>query len=102
MVDQPEAARGWGQDIPGEGFGPSLLLGGGLMSQKQRVLNALKMQPVCGTSFLDWHIPRYAARIWELRAEGYEIASRPCRLHSHESPQTVYELAESDQLRLSV
>jgi hypothetical protein len=58
------------------------------------------MGPVCGTVMLRWYIPRYAARIHELRAEGYEITSRTCKLHIHESPQTVYELVESDQLSL--
>jgi hypothetical protein len=70
------------------------------MSQKQRLLQALKLGPVCGTTLLEWHIPRYGARLHELRAEGYEIESKPCRLHYHESPQTVYELVEMDQLSL--
>jgi len=72
------------------------------MNQKQRILAALKMGPVCGTVMLGWHIPRYSARILELRDEGYEIIRRPCRLHYHDSQQYVYELAESDQLRLAL
>jgi len=72
------------------------------MSQKERILNALKMGPQCGTSFLEWHMPRYAARIHELRAEGWTISTRTCRLHSHESPQTVYELEQADQLSLAL
>ena len=62
------------------------------MTQKARILNALRRDPTCGTTFLDWHIPRYAARIYELRIEGHDIISRPCTLHAHESPQVVYEL----------
>ena len=68
------------------------------MSQKRRILAALKLGPVCGTDMLRWRIPRYAARIYELRTEGHDIVSRPCRLHDHDSPQVVYELAEKDQL----
>jgi hypothetical protein len=73
-----------------------------MTSQKQRILGALKLGPVCGTTLLGWSMPRYAARIYELRAEGHEITSRPCQLHHHESPQIVYELAELDQLRLAL
>lgn len=73
-----------------------------MTSQKQRILNALKLGPVCGTQFLDWHMPRYAARIYELRTEGHYITTRTCQLHRHESPQIVYELAEADQLSLAL
>lgn len=68
--------------------------------QRDRVLGALKLGPTCGTTFLEWRIPRYGARVYELRQEGYEIVSRPCRMHRHENPQIVYELTEMDQGRL--
>ena len=68
------------------------------MNQKQRILNALKLGPVCGTDLLRWSIPRYAARIAELRKAGHDIVTRPCRLHDHETPQFVYEMVEKDQL----
>lgn len=70
-------------------------------SQKQRILNLLKLGPVCGTDFLRYNMPRGAARINELRNEGHIITTRPCQLHEHETHQVVYELAsdEMDQLR---
>lgn len=73
-----------------------------MRTQKQRIMGALKMQPTCGTTFLSWHMPRYAARIYELRTEGHDIISRPCKLHVHDSPQTVYELVEKSQLELAL
>jgi hypothetical protein len=72
------------------------------MNQRDRVLGALKMGPVCGTTFLASYIPRYAARILELRKEGYQIITRPCQLHAHDSRQTVYELIGADQLALDL
>lgn len=64
------------------------------MTQQEDILFHLRQDPVCGTSFLNWHIPRYAARIHELRAKGYQITSERCRIsyHHHRSPQTVYQL----------
>ena len=64
------------------------------MNQKTRILNALKLEPRCGTTFLDWHIARYSARIHELRKEGHVITTRPCTLHKHESPQVIFELQD--------
>lgn len=74
------------------------------MNQREKVLAMLKTGPVCGTDFLAAYVPRYSARILELRQQGHVIESRPCRngWHQHETAQTVYELAVSDQLRLSV
>jgi hypothetical protein len=72
------------------------------MTQAERILSALRMGPVCGTEFLAWHIPRYAARIHDLRRQGHQIETKPCRLHDHESAQVVYELAEMDQLSLAL
>ncbi len=60
-------------------------------TQRQRVLAALRDGPVCGTEFLEMHIPRYAARIMELR-ETLTITNELCRKHSHYSRQTVYRL----------
>lgn len=74
------------------------------MNQRERVLMMLKAGPVCGTDFLRVYVPRYSARILELRQQGFLIESRPCKntWHGHETAQTVYELVEIDQLRLSV
>ena len=47
----------------------------------------------CGSTFLDMHIPRYGARIWELiHLEGCVIDSRPCTRHRHEGPVAEYVL----------
>ncbi|MCH8153175.1 MAG: hypothetical protein IH830_12495 [Planctomycetes bacterium] len=64
------------------------------MTQQERILLHLQDEPTCGTSFLNWHIPRYAARIHELRAKGHQITSERCKIeyHHHHSPQTVYTL----------
>lgn len=74
------------------------------MNQRERVLMMLKAGPVCGTDFLRVYVPRYSARILELRQQGFLIESRPCRSqsHGHQSPQTVFELAHADQMRLPV
>ncbi len=72
------------------------------MTQKDRILSALRMEPRCATTFLDWRIGRAAARIAELRGEGYEIITRRCQLHHHDNPQVVYELVESDQMSLAI
>lgn len=72
------------------------------MTQRDRILAALRMGPVCGTQFLQMFIPRYAARIHELRKDGFVIGTRPCRMHDHSSAQIVYELAETDQMRLAL
>lgn len=69
-------------------------------SQKDRILQALRLEPRCGTDFLRWGIARYSARIHELRGMGYEIVTRTCKLHRHDSPQVVFELVDADQGRL--
>ena len=46
---------------------------------------------VCGTDFLRSYVPRYAARIHELRREGWVIDRRPCDRHEHGSTQWIYE-----------
>lgn len=72
------------------------------MSQRERVLARLKQGPTCGTEFLDMRIPRYSARILELRQAGHIIVNRPCQhyYHDHRSGQTMFELATSDQMSL--
>lgn len=72
------------------------------LTQSQRILGALKLGPKCGTTFLEWRIPRYAARIHELRGQGYAITSEKCLFHDHETHQTVYRLLTEDQLRLEI
>lgn len=72
------------------------------MNQRERTLTMLKAGPVCGRDFLDAYIARFGARIEELRKEGYVITTRPCKVlwHGHRSRQFVYELEETDQLRM--
>ena len=69
------------------------------MSQKQRIANLLRGGPVCGTALLDLRMPRYAARISELRAEGMLIETRVCESHRHASKQYEYVL-DTEQMRL--
>ncbi len=65
------------------------------MTQRDLVLGALRDGPVCGTVFLNMHIPRYAARIHELRAIGHQITSERCKQdHYHITPQTIYRLGQ--------
>ena len=65
------------------------------MGQRDRILRMLidaYPDGVCGTVFLKAMMPRYGARIHELRAEGWDIQTERCRVHVHESRQTVYRL----------
>ena len=47
-------------------------------SQETRILNLLKNGPVCGGLLLTLRMPRYSARIGELRAKGYTIETVRC------------------------
>ncbi len=64
------------------------------MSQDARVLEMLRRDWVCGTTFLDEGMPRYAARICELRQRGCMIARKPCNdpTHHHSSRQEQWRL----------
>jgi len=59
----------------------------------------LETGPVCGTALLDERMPRYAARIAELRGEGMPIVTRRCESHRHASKQYEYVL-DTEQMRL--
>jgi len=70
------------------------------MTQKERVLNELTWRhSVCSTRFLEAHIPRAAARIAELRAEGYLIVTETCNdpYHNHKTRQVQYRLQQPEQ-----
>lgn len=72
-----------------------------MRSQKQRILDALHLEPRCSLEFLDWtpRITRGAARIQDLKDDGHTIMSDTCRLHDYETATHVkYTLATSDQL----
>ncbi len=47
-------------------------------SQETRILNLLKTGPVCGGLLLTLRMPRYSARIAELRSRGYVIETVRC------------------------
>lgn len=68
-------------------------------SQKARILHALENSRigVCGTTLLARNMPRYAARIGELRADGVDIVTEPCNLHWHVTRQVKYRLAVADE-----
>ncbi len=62
-------------------------------TQRDHVLRWLMVEPICGTDFLFSGIPRYSARIYELRKKGHQIVRRTCDIHRHHrSRQYVYEL----------
>ncbi len=70
-----------------------------MTSQKETILGLLRYYSagVCGTVFLEAHIPRYAARINELRNEGYTINSIPCphHYHTHRANIATYQLVRT-------
>jgi len=77
-------------------------LGEELLTQVETIMQALTIRGadgVCGTEFLDVHIPRYAARILELRDAGNTIVTVPCREHNwHTTHQIRYVLIPKGQL----
>jgi len=67
------------------------------MSQKDRILNLLQASRinhdgVCSTVFLTLRMPRVAARVWDLRREGYLIDTVKCDQHFHTNRQDMYVL----------
>ena len=58
-------------------------------TQLRKVWVMLYLGPVCGTQFLDAHIPRYGARIHDLKKLGWEVQKRRCvnPQHAHRSVQ---------------
>ncbi len=63
-------------------------------TQRDRVLALLRQRPICGIEFLQLAMPRYAARIHELRQDGYRIDTQTCNNphHWHKSRQIEYVL----------
>ena len=71
------------------------------MNQHDFVLHTLQHnKATCGTFFLDEHIPRYAARIGDLRVEGHNIITRSCEhpWHHHKTRQIEYVLVDEGRL----
>jgi hypothetical protein len=66
----------------------------------------LRMGPICSYEFYETEgiTHRLAARVYDLNRAGHVITSRPCKnqSHGHQSRAVLYELAMTDQLRLSV
>jgi len=65
------------------------------LTQKERMLLAFKAKgTVCGSTFLEMHIPRYAARVADLRDDGYDIVRVKCpyRFHDHGRQIASYEM----------
>lgn len=59
------------------------------LTQLDRVRLQLQRGWICASQFLDQHIPRYGARIHELKRQGYSIERRLCAhpWHNHRSTQ---------------
>ena len=68
-------------------------------TQKEQVLAMLRNGPVCGTRFLARRIPRYPARIFELKQDGHLISKRRCgdEQHRHASAQFEWFKVEAPQ-----
>ena len=59
-------------------------------TQKEFVLDQLRERgTVCGTWFLQFHIPRYSARIYDLIQDGHRIVRVPCPHHYHTNPASI-------------
>jgi hypothetical protein len=58
-------------------------------TQAGRVFTMLSRGWVCGTEFLEAHLPRYGARIYDLRQDGWYVSKRQCQhpWHRHRSVQ---------------
>ena len=69
-------------------------------TQAGKVMHMLESNPngVCGPMFLERHIPRYSARISELR-KAVSISRVPCPygFHSHRTKQYAWKLDPSSQ-----
>jgi len=71
------------------------------MSQKAVLLYKLKQGPVCSLSFFQpgsGLTHRAAARVYDLRRDGYAISTRPCGKHDHRSPAVEYYLETNGRL----
>jgi len=63
-------------------------------TQAERVFKMLSRGWVCGSEFLEAHLPRYGARIYELRQDGWYVSKRQCQhpWHRHESVQWQWKI----------
>jgi hypothetical protein len=74
------------------------------MTQNDRILGYLRLNNhLCSLAPLHWEpmITRTAARINDLKLDGYQITAHDCRMHPEGTPRhVVYELVTADQLGL--
>ena len=66
-------------------------------TQRDKILSWMSDNPICATTLYAQHIPRAAARIGELRGEGWDIETRTCTQghHNHRTRQVEYVLHNS-------
>ena len=75
------------------------------MTQTQDVLKLLEHAShtqsgqVCGEDFLQRYIPRYSARIYDLREQGHSIATEKCNKlhHYHRSTIKAFRLVPQEE-----
>ena len=71
------------------------------ITQKDYVLSWLTKGPLCATTILKEHIPRGAARVSDLKAEGWIIDTQTCQQHTHENRQIEYVLVNQTPVVMS-
>lgn len=54
-----------------------------MATQKARILSLLQTGPVCAWDLYSYRMPRFAARIHELRQDGYLITTEHCTAPYH-------------------
>jgi biotin operon repressor len=73
------------------------------MTQKQRIMLHLRTQEWVCVSSLPLDLAYTARnRISELRREGVEIESSPCRTHQHHAGVSRYRLAQAGQQAMAI
>ena len=63
------------------------------MSQRDTIRGMLR-EWTCGTTMLEGGMPRYAARIFELKARGVRVVRRRCADPAHRHQGTQYQWKE--------
>ncbi len=75
-------------------------------TQADKVLQMLRDSEmgVCANEFIQAHVPRFSARLLELRKAGHEIENRKCFLpsHRHQTRQYRYVLLPARKHRPSL
>jgi hypothetical protein len=65
------------------------------VTQRETVLRMAR-KGACSVEFLRAYIPRFGARLWELKRDGYNVEKAMCRnkRHFQKSTQFVYRIAQ--------